>query len=199
MRRKIAVGVALAFLVSLGLLVVAALRHGFSAREKPSRIGAFLARHARRIATPSGAKTMRNPHASTPEILAEARNHFADHCAICHGNDGRGNATIGRNLYPKVPDMTDGETQKLTDGELFYIISNGVRFTGMPAWGDEDTPEEMWKLVLFIRHLPQITPDELKLMEMGEGEAQDEHTGEEAGAAEEKRGQPPQHKHSKPH
>lgn len=198
-RTKIALVVTAIVLVPLGYSISAVLRHGFSAREKPSRIEAFLAGHARRIATPADAKTLRNPYAPIPEIVAEGRDHFAEHCAVCHGNDGRGNTVIGRNLYPKAPDMTDAETQKLTDGELYYIISNGVRFTGMPAWGGEDSPEEIWKLVLFIRRLPQLTPDELKVMEMGQREAHQEHTHEEAGATEERRGQPPQPRHSKPH
>lgn len=167
-RRKVWFGIAAVIVALVGYLVLAALRHGFSAREKPSRVEAFLARHARKIATPSGAKELRNPYQPTAGTLAEAREHFSEHCALCHGNDGRGNTIIGRNLYPKAPDMRDHDTQKLTDGELFYVISNGVRFTGMPAWGDEDSPEEIWKLVDFIRHLPQATPEELKTMETGE-------------------------------
>jgi len=72
---------------------------------------------------------------------------------------------MGRNLYPKAPDMT-ADTQSLTDGEIFFIIKNGVRLTGMPAWGD-DSPESdraSWELVRFIRYLPRITPEELREM-----------------------------------
>ena len=59
--------------------------------------------------------------------------------------------------------MRQAQTQDLSDGEIFYIIKNGVRFTGMPGWGGKD--EENWKLVLFIRHLPQLTSKEIELME----------------------------------
>jgi mono/diheme cytochrome c family protein len=136
--------------------------HGFSAREKPSKLEAFLARHARRISSPSGAREMRNPVSPTDLAIAEARDHFADHCAICHANDGSGKTQINAGLYPPAPDMKERDTQGLSDGELFYIIKNGIRFTGMPGWGGED--EENWKLVLFIRHLPKLTPKELELM-----------------------------------
>lgn len=156
------------------------LRHGFSAREKPSQIEAFLARHARRIATPAEAKSLRNPYPITPERLGEAREHWVAHCSSCHGVDGRGNTTIGRNLYPKAPDMTDSETQGLTDGELFYIISNGVRFTGMPAWGGEDSSQSIWDLVSFIRKLPALSPDELKFMEGMTDATEHTHTADEA-------------------
>ena len=109
---------------------------------------------------------MKNPVPRSPEVLAKGMAHFADHCAICHGNDGRGQTEIGRNLYPKAPDMTAPPTQSLSDGEIFFIIKNGVRLTGMPAWG-EDAPEDdtdSWHLVHFIRHLPEITADELEEM-----------------------------------
>lgn len=156
---------ALLFVAALVYLGVAVARHGFSAREKPSRLEEFLARHARKIATPAGAKEVQNPYPLTAESLPATREHWLAHCATCHGLDGSGNTVIGRNLYPKAPDMRDATTQGLSDGELYYIITNGVRFTGMPAWGGEDSPEEIWQLVSFIRRLPNLSPEELKLME----------------------------------
>jgi len=144
--------------------------HGFSAREKPSWVETVLARHARRIAMPTGAKELKNPQQVNEASADEAREHFVEHCSVCHGTTGRGDTLYGRNLYPKVPDLTQADTQQLTDGELFYIISNGVRFTGMPAFGGEDSPESIWALVSFIRRLPKLTPEEIKqLQEMAEG------------------------------
>ena len=59
------------------------------------------------------------------------------------------------------------DTQKLSDGELYYIIHNGVRWTGMPAWGEaaNDNDQDSWKLVLFIRHLPNLSAEEIREME----------------------------------
>jgi cytochrome c len=127
----------------------------------------LVARRFRNAAVPRAHKEARNPVPLTPEVLARARAHFADHCALCHGNDGRGKTTIGQSLYPKAPDMWLPDTQSLADGHLFYIIKNGVRLTGMPAWG-QDTAEDgraTWELVHFICHLPKITP--WQLAEMG--------------------------------
>src|SRR3990167_6607474 len=146
-------------------LAVAVARHGFSAREKPSRVEEFFARHARRIATPSDAKQLRNPYPVTPESLAAAREHLVVGFATCLPLDGSGNTALGRNLYPPAPDMRAAYVQTLADGELYYIITNGVRFTGMPAWGGEHTPEQTWQLVSFIRRLPSLSPEELKQME----------------------------------
>ena len=99
--------------------------------------------------------------------MGSARAHFADHCASCHGNDGRGRTKLGQGLYPKAPDMTLAETQSLSDGALFAIIENGVRLTGMPAWGQPgpEDDQETWELVHFIRRLQQLTPGELAEME----------------------------------
>jgi len=73
---------------------------------------------------------------------------------------------MGRLLYPPAPDMRLPATQQLTDGELYYIIENGVRLTGMPAWGrGGDNDIDTWKLVHFVRHLSDLTPEQLKEME----------------------------------
>ena len=137
---------------------------GFSAKDEPTFIEAFVARRVRSLATPRAARDAKNPVMSSPEVMDEAMAHFADHCATCHANDGSGDTAIGKGLYPKPPDMRAAGTQGLTDGELFYIIHNGIRLTGMPAFGQSDEDTDSWKLVHFIRHLPSITSDELEKM-----------------------------------
>jgi mono/diheme cytochrome c family protein len=159
----------------LAVLSVAALaagaalymvRRGYSARETPTALEAAIARRLRYLATPADARGRRNPVAATPEVLGEARAHFADHCAVCHANDGSGETTIGQGLYPKAPDMRLPATQEMSDGELFFVIRNGVRFTGMPGWGTVHEQEDLdsWGLVHFIRRLPRLTPEELQEM-----------------------------------
>jgi mono/diheme cytochrome c family protein len=159
----------LAMVLAIAVLAVAAasiMHNGLSARAKPTAMEIMLARHARHLAIPANARKQPNLVAETPENLRDARLHFADHCAICHSNDGSGDTMMGRNLYPKPPDLRAEETQKLADGEMFWIIENGVRFTGMPAFGGmHGSEEDSWKLVRFIRHLPQLSPDERIEME----------------------------------
>lgn len=164
---KLLLFVVLAGLAAGGGAMAVLIQHGVSALDEPTAMEAWMARTTRRLATPRGGRDAANPVAATGEVLSRARAHFADHCASCHGNDGRGNTPIGRNLYPKAPDMILPDTQSLSDGELFYIIENGVRLTGMPAWGTTGTHDatESWELVHFIRHLPKITPQELAEME----------------------------------
>jgi cytochrome c553 len=149
--------------VAGALAMASIIHHGLSAREESTLVEAAIARSVRHLATPASMRSARNPLPMNANTLAEARAHWADHCATCHGNDGSGQTEIGRGLYPKAPDMRRPPTQNLTDGELFSIIRNGVRLTGMPAWGDPAGHDDAdnWKLVHFIRHLPKITPEEL--------------------------------------
>lgn len=140
---------------------------GFSAREHPSAAERWVARRVRSMAAPAGAKDRTNPVSNSPEVLAEARAHWADHCAGCHANNGSGDTEMGKRMYPPAPDMRQADTQQMTDGELFFIIQNGIRMTGMPAWGGGSghDEEDSWKLVRFIRHLPQVTAQEEREMQ----------------------------------
>src|SRR5262245_17421893 len=156
MKKLISIVAVLAVLGIAAYLIWAT--RGFSAREQPTVFERGVARTVRQWAVPSNAREMKNPVAINTEVMLEARAHWADHCAGCHANNGSGETEMGRNLYPKAPDMRAPDTQQLSDGELFFIIENGIRLTGMPAWSD-GTPksaEASWKLVHFIRHLPQV-------------------------------------------
>jgi mono/diheme cytochrome c family protein len=147
-------------LVAYGNFVI---RRGFSAKAEPSAAEKVIARTMRNLAIPSSAKNEKNPLPASPQNIHDGMAHFADHCATCHANDGSGQSDIGPNLYPKPPDMRASDTQNLTDGEIYYTIANGVRLSAMPA--SDHSAEDNWKLVLFIRQLPALTPAEEKEME----------------------------------
>lgn len=166
-RTKGAIGVGVAVVVLGIAMLLSMLRNGFSSMDEPSAVEAFMASTMRRYATPADLKDAKNPLPLTPEIVAEGRAHFADHCAGCHGNDGKGQTSMGPKFYPRVPDMTKAATQSQSDGALFATIENGIRMTGMPAFGagTAESAYGSWGLVHFIRHLPKITPEELAEME----------------------------------
>ena len=160
-------------LVVLGLFGIGVLTGayivttGVSARPQPSRLEAITARTVRSIAIRARVRGVTNPVPVSDAVIKEGMEHFADHCAVCHGNDGSGDTEMGRGLYPRAPDMRLPVTQNLSDGELFYIIENGVRLTGMPAWstGTKEGETSSWHLVHFIRHLPKLSEKEIALME----------------------------------
>jgi mono/diheme cytochrome c family protein len=162
-RRKILLLGLFLLLVLLGgaaTLAALLLHDGVSAAATPTKLEAVLARNARRLATPANASAMVNPMPPSEQNLRDARLHFADHCAVCHGNNGSGETMLGRGMYPKPPDLRLPETQNLSDGELYWIIEHGVRFTGMPSFSSHGDMHDSWTLVLFIRHLPQLTTPE---------------------------------------
>jgi mono/diheme cytochrome c family protein len=161
----------LVLFVVAGLIVaggVSLTHNGLSARAQPSGLESAIAAVTRKLAMPSAARDANNPVRNTPEVQREARLHFADHCAICHGNDGSGETAMGRGMYPKPPDLRASQTQERSDGEIFWIIENGVRMTGMAAFGGSGAngnSQDSWELVHFIRHLPALTPEERIEME----------------------------------
>jgi predicted CXXCH cytochrome family protein len=154
-------------LLSVGLVTLLAVIfygarlvwRGLSTADQPSYLETIVARTTRNLAIPHQARLEANPWKDTPDVLKQARESFIARCAVCHGPDGTGETEVGRNLYPKVPDLRLPQTQNLTDGEIRYIIRNGVRLTGMPGWArpHDEGSDDSWKLVLFIRDLRQPT------------------------------------------
>jgi mono/diheme cytochrome c family protein len=161
--------IAILLLVGAATVLVVRLRQtGLSARTQPYAIEMLAAKLIRHWSVPVASRKLTNSLPGNAETLEHGRDHWADHCATCHANNGSGDTSMGRNLYPRAPDMRTAETQSLTDGELYYIVRNGVPMTGMPAWGDPtlgNSDSETWALVAFIRHLPNLTFGEQAVME----------------------------------
>jgi predicted CXXCH cytochrome family protein len=137
---------------------------GFRASSQPSAFENTVARSLRDFAIPRAESIKINPLANDPVGLQQGRDAFLTRCASCHGVDGRGTTPIGANEYPRVPDLHSSLTQSLTDGEIHYIIENGVQLTGMPAMHSQ-SPTESWKLVSYIRSLRTATPQETIIAE----------------------------------
>jgi predicted CXXCH cytochrome family protein len=138
------------------------IRRGFSTAAQPSAVETVMGRTVRNLGIPENARSEQNPLTATPEVLQEGRDNFTNRCASCHGKDGDGHTGMS-NLYPKAPELRLPLTQRLTDGEIHYIIRNGVRLTGMPALGSPHMSQDdntAWRLVLFVRSIALATPEE---------------------------------------
>ena len=137
-----------------------------------------------------GGKDWKNPTPDTPDVVAEGRGHFQHHCQICHGNDGHGTGVPFKDkMSPPVIDLGEKSVQDYSDGQLKWIITNGIRFTGMPGWNTILDDDEMWKIVRFIRHLP--APGSAGVPEIFK-EEQEEHEHMKAGE------KPAPHAHTHP-
>ena len=168
-------------IVMVGVLAYARLRAGgLAADAEPGALERSVASRLLRLSITPEAERQPNPFAGDPDAWRTAADHYGDHCATCHGSDGHGRTEMGENMYPKVPDLADPSVQQLSDGALFSIIQNGVRWTGMPAWKHEHSPEDSWRLVSFVRRVPSLTPADIESLhsDHDEGEKTHEHSHE---------------------
>lgn len=127
------------------------------------RIAGLALDHSVARRAPKGA----NPLAPSPEAIRGGFAHYKEMCVFCHGAPGVDASEAGEGLNPPAPDLTLARIQKRTDGELFWILQNGIRMTGMPAFGPTHKDAELWKMVAFVRHLPSLTPEEEKALKAG--------------------------------
>jgi mono/diheme cytochrome c family protein len=159
--------------ITIVLLAIAAVtaafvvvrRGGLAASGEPGPLERSVAERLVRLAIPADADRQQSPLGGQAEVWRQAREHYLDHCAVCHGRDAKGHTEMGANMYPRVPDLTSTQVQRRSDGALFYIIQNGIRWTGMPAWKKEHSPEDTWKLVAFIRKAPTLAEADMKIEE----------------------------------
>jgi len=144
--------------LTLGVLGAAlgTLMLGCTAHQQPSRAETALANMAKDVVIPMQATRKDNPLPDTGEVVNQGRQIFLQSCAICHGADGHGETYLGRNMYPPAMDMTSPHVQHWNDAELFWIIQNGVRLTGMPSWESSISATDTWKLACFIHNLPRL-------------------------------------------
>lgn len=123
--------------------------------RSPSSFETRLIQGAKRRITVGG-RSDQNPLASTSENIHAGQRNFTSYCMVCHGLDGQNTGVpFAEKMAPPVPPLNSPSVQSYTDGQLHWIIENGVSPSGMPASKGVFSDEEIWQLVLYIRHLPQ--------------------------------------------
>src|ERR1700722_16311143 len=150
--------VALEHKLMLGVIIamLGALLAGCTADKAPSQGETSLANAAKDVTIPLEAGKMKNPLPVSAEVLTQGQEVFLGSCAQCHGADARGDTSIGRNMNPPAMDLSSPHVQHWSDAELFWIIQNGVRLTGMPFWKSTISDNDTWKLARFIHNLPHL-------------------------------------------
>jgi mono/diheme cytochrome c family protein len=152
--RRLALRHRLALGVTGALLAV--LLSGCSAGKSPSQEETKLANAAKDVAIPLEAGRMTNPLPDTAEVVSQGQDVFLGSCSECHGADGHADTSLGRSMAPPAMDLSSAHVQHWSDAELFWIIQNGVRLTGMPAWKSSISEDDTWKLTRFIHKLPSL-------------------------------------------
>jgi mono/diheme cytochrome c family protein len=148
--------VALKHKLTLGVIgaMLGALLTGCTANKPPSDGETSLANAAKDVTIPLEAGKMKNPLPETHEVVSQGQEVFLGSCAQCHGANARGDADLGRSMNPPAMDLSSTHVQHWSDAELFWIIQNGVRLTGMPSWKSSISDNDTWKLARFIHKLP---------------------------------------------
>jgi mono/diheme cytochrome c family protein len=162
-------------LASTGRIDVAATRHG----GWNDRIDHWLFTVSTR-SIEKHAPARSNPFASDPAAAATGLAHYRENCLDCHGARDVDTAEFAKGLNPGPPMLDMDGVQKMSDGQLFWVISNGVRATGMPAFSPTHSAEEIWKIVAFVRHLPKLSDAEVASLKKGREEAEEHHHAEAA-------------------
>ncbi len=129
-----------------------------TAHKKPSTVETALATMAKDIVIPIETDNLKNPLPSNPQVVSQGQQVYWQSCAICHGTDGHGATILGQGMYPPVMDLTSPHVQHWNDSQMFWIIQNGVRLTGMPSWKGAISTDDTWKLVEFVHALPELNP-----------------------------------------
>jgi mono/diheme cytochrome c family protein len=119
------------------------------------------------------AGSAKNPLGDDAKAIAGGLPHYKENCLDCHGAPGIEPAEFAKGLNPAAPELT--EADDLSDAEIFWIVSNGIRMTGMPAFSPTHNDEERWEIVAFVRHLTKLTDDEKKALQAGREEPEVHH------------------------
>jgi len=158
--------------VVVPLFVLAMGWFNVAARAKPGLIERSLAPWAVDRSMSRRAPKTANPVAGAADALSTGLDHYHENCVMCHGAPGIEGSEVSKGLNPKAPHLDDTD---LSDGELFWTIKNGVRMTGMPAFGPTHTDDEIWKIVAFVRHLSKLTPSERQALQPSPEEEEHHH------------------------
>ena len=103
-----------------------------------------------------GNRGQKNPLPDTPATIADGKEAFGHYCVSCHGNDGQNTGVpFAETMSPPVPSLASPDVQKYTDGQLKWVIDNGIWPSGMPGSKGMLSDDEIWSIVRFIRHLPK--------------------------------------------
>lgn len=160
--------VVIALVVTLFVLASGSLNVG--ADIKPGLIERMLAPWSKDRSVERHMPKMKDPYMGDPSAIAEGMDHYRENCLICHGAPGAPITEISQGLNPPAPSLGREESDT-PDGELFWVTKHGIRYTSMPAFGLTHSDEEIWKIVAFLRHLPELTAEEKEFLREGlEGE-----------------------------
>ena len=144
----------LVLVVVLIAVAIALMRFNLSALQEPGRLETSVANWSTQLLIRRASRHGIPPRPQDTQASVRSGNTlYSSECGLCHGSDGRTPSPMGRWMYPRAADLTSEQVQRYSDQELFWIIQNGIRFTGMPAFGKVESGDHIWNLVDYVRTL----------------------------------------------
>jgi len=156
------------FIIVLGIIVIGGFyvgsgRYNVSAVAPHWKLTEWLLEEAREQSVEYHSRGIQGPTLLDPQKIAAGFEHFHETCRLCHGSpDSISEFASGMN--PSPPDLKSADVQKESDGALYWIVKNGIKMTGMPAFGSSHTTEKLWEMVAFLRQLPKLTAEQYEEM-----------------------------------
>ena len=157
-------------LIIIGIVIGAAAIYIYSgsynvaATQPHSKITLWLINEMREASIEHHSKGIKAPSTTGPNMIREGVEHFHEMCRLCHGSPGFDKEEFGEGLYPKPPDLASKDIQQESDPEIFWVLKNGIKLTGMPAFGPTHDDNELWGMVYVVRRLPGLKPEQYKEM-----------------------------------
>lgn len=136
------------------------LRLGFldpRASQQPSKFEIEMAMKFLDASVGRRAPQRQNPMAANIKNLSTGLHIYETHCAVCHGDSANPHSAVGLSLYPPAPQFLE-DAPDMPENQNFYIIENGVRWTGMPGWNKVLSENEIWNLTSFLAHIQDLPP-----------------------------------------
>lgn len=181
------VGITVAVGLTVPLVVIGSGIPNMSALPDPDplerTVGPWMLHRSRAMRAPRE----QNPLGDSPAAIASGLDHYRENCLPCHGAPNGAAAEFAQGFHPPAPHLTVPRIQRLSDGELFWTVKNGVKMTGMPGFGGSHDDQEIWQIVAAVRRLSRLTDEEAaRLTATNSGhhhhhEAASETGGSEAG------------------
>jgi mono/diheme cytochrome c family protein len=163
-----------------GIVVLATGVVNIGADSEPGLIERTLAPWGRNRSVENRAPQEKDPYLGSPAAIAAGFEQYRNNCVMCHGAPGVAGADLSMGLNPPAPSLDKGENG-VSDGEVFWIVKHGIRMTAMPAFGATRTDDDIWKIVAFVRTLPDLTTKERDTLKAATGEEGGRYEGETNG------------------
>ena len=177
MRSLILALIIICLLVAAGIVYLFSGYYDISATRPHWKTTVWIINEVRERSVEFHSKTIKPHDLKDPKLLKVGVEHYHEMCRLCHGAPGQEEEEFARGLYPKPPDLASKDVQEMSDAEAFWILKNGIKMTGMPAFGPTHNDDDLWGIVSFWRRLPGLKPEQYKefLVSAGVRTGKEEH------------------------